>query len=161
MAREIRSGDVSVFRMSTLLARRYWMKFLRARGVDGLLRGPNKRTPNESLSLQPGERVRVKTRAQIAATLDTGGRNRGMAICSEMIRCSGREADVRYRVDRLIDEKTGVMRELTNTVTLCNIQNDATLADECLCYKELGNCPRGEIMYWREIWLERIKPRDA
>src|SRR5262249_12724507 len=61
MAREIRSGDVSIFRMLTLLARLYGLRFRRARGADALLRGPNKRTPDESLSLQPGERVRVKT----------------------------------------------------------------------------------------------------
>jgi len=35
-------------------------------------------TPTESLGLQPGELVRVKSHEQILRTLDTLGRNRGM-----------------------------------------------------------------------------------
>jgi hypothetical protein len=27
---------------------------------------------------------------------------------------------------------------------------------QCLCWNETGDCPRGELMYWREIWLERV-----
>ena len=56
--------------------------------------------------------VRVKSRAQIVETLDQNGRNRGMGICYEMTRCCGGEAEVRYRVDRIIDERTGNMREI-------------------------------------------------
>jgi hypothetical protein len=80
---------------------------------------------------------------------------RGMGICDEVLRCCGGEAEVRYRVDRLIDERTGLMREISDTVTL-RMRHDEKLAQECLCYHELGDCPRGELMYWREIWLERL-----
>jgi hypothetical protein len=24
----------------------------------------------------------------------------------------------------------------------------------------MGDCPRGELMYWREIWLERVNKQD-
>jgi len=48
------------------------------------------------------------------------------------------------------------MRELSDTVMLRNIWNKKSLAEECLCYGELGDCPRGEVMYWREIWLARV-----
>jgi hypothetical protein len=70
-------------------------------------------------------------------------------------------AEVRYRVDRIIDERTGKMRELHDTVSLQNLQNNETLYDECLCYDELGDCPRGELMYWREIWLERANRSET
>jgi hypothetical protein len=73
-----------------------------------------------------------------------------------MLRRRGR---VRYRVDRLINEQTGVMRELTGTVALKVMKNSKSLNEECLCYGELGECPRGELMYWREIWLERVNPK--
>jgi hypothetical protein len=108
------------------------------------------------LDLQPGDAVRVKNRAQIAETLDHRGRNRGMGICLEMLRYCGGEAEVRARVERIIDEKTGKMRELRNTVILQNLHKKGMEpAPECLCYHELGDCPRGELMFWREIWLER------
>jgi hypothetical protein len=49
------------------------------------------------------------------------------------------------------------MRPLTNTVALHNVRGGHnTLGEECLCYGEIGDCPRGEIMYWREIWLDRV-----
>jgi hypothetical protein len=85
--------------------------------------------------------------------------NRGLALCSEMMRCRGRVAKVRYRVDRLINERTGAMREIADTVTLSNIRACRSLADECLCAGVPGDCPRGELMYWREIWLERVNSR--
>ena len=107
------------------------------------------------MDLKPGDVVRVKSRAQIVETLDHNSRNRGMSICYEMTRCCEGVAEVRYRVDRIIDERTGKMRELHDTVTLQNLRNNETLCDECLCQGELGDCPRGELMYWREIWLER------
>jgi hypothetical protein len=158
MLREIRSGDVSAARILRLLARWFGQRLRRATGGDRWLHGDLKRTPTQSLNLQPGDPVRVKSRDEIAKTLDQRGLNRGLTICSEMLRCCGRRAQVRCRVDRLIDEKTGLMRTLSNTVTLTNILNDESLAEECLCYDQLGDCPRGEMMYWREIWLERVNP---
>jgi hypothetical protein len=153
--REIWSGDLSVLEVLRLCARWFWQWLWRTAGGDRWLRGPHKRTPSESLGLKPGELVRVKTRAQVVNTLDQNTRNRGMATCDEVLRCCGGEAEVRYRVDRLIDERTGLMREIPDTVTL-RMRHDEKLAEECLCYHELGDCPRGELMYWREIWLERL-----
>lgn len=154
--RELRSGDVPFGRLLTLIARWGWTRLLRLAGADGWLRGSQRRTPSQALDLSPGDRVRIKSRAEIAATLDPRGQNRGMRICYEMVRCCGAEARVRYRVDRLIDEDTGVMRPISDTVTLTDMDRDPTLAEECLCYGELGDCPRGELMYWREIWLEKV-----
>jgi hypothetical protein len=153
--REIRNGDLSVSEILKLFVLWYWQRLRIAVTGEPWLRGPHKRTPNESLNLQPGDLVRVKSRAQILETLDHRSRNRGMSICYEMARCCDGVAEVRYRVDRIIDERTGKMRELHDTVTLQNLRNNETLYDECLCQGELGDCPRGELMYWREVWLER------
>lgn len=154
---EIRGGDVGVFRALQMLALYVRQKILRKLGCDDWLRGPHKRTPTESLNLQPGELVRVKSQAQIVQTLDNKMSNRGLGICYEMMRCCGRKAEVRYRVDRLIDERTGVMREIADTVSLGSMRGFGPLGEECLCYGEPGDCPRGELMYWREIWLERVQ----
>lgn len=153
--REIRNGDIGILqalRLATLFLRQ---KILRKLGCDDWLNGPHKRTPPQSLNLQPGELVRVKSQAQIVETLDQRRSNRGMGICYEMMQCCGREAEVRYRVDRLINETTGAMRDISDTVAL-KIRGCGSLGEECLCYNEPGDCPRGELMYWREIWLERV-----
>ena len=154
--RQVRNGDLSAWKVLRLFALWFWQRMLRVAGCDDWLRGPHTRTPSQSLRLQPGERVRVKTREQIVETLDRRAANRGMGICYEITRCCGHEAEVRYRVDRIIDEKTGTMRELSDTVTLRNIGQSKALDEECLCYGQPGDCPRAGLMYWREIWLERV-----
>jgi len=153
---EVRNGDIGILRALQLLVLYLRQRILRMLGCDSWLRGPHKRTPTQSLNLQPGELVRVKSRAEIVKTLDHRMSNRGMTLCHEMMRCCGRVANVRYRVDRLINERTGDMREIADAVTLSNFRGRSSLAEECLCAGEPGDCPRGELMYWREIWLERV-----
>lgn len=157
LLREIRNGDRSVAEVLKLVMR--WSSLRLQRVVHGKrrLRGPHKRTPSESLDLKPGDPVRIKSRAQILATLSQARSNRGMGICHEMTRYCGARAEVRDRLDRIINERTGEMREVRDTVLLRNVRGKTrTLRDaDCLCEDVLGDCPRGELMYWREIWLER------
>lgn len=154
--RELSNGDRTVGEMAKLVGLYTWQKVFHAAVGDGWLRGPNKQTPTQTLGLEPGERVRIKSRAEIVSTLDRRRRNRGLGICSEVTRCCGHESVVRRRADRIIDERTGLMREMRDTVVLNVIDGRGTLGEECLCDGVLGDCPRGEIMYWREIWLERV-----
>lgn len=122
LVREIRNGDRSVGEVLKLLA--LWSSLRLQRAVHGKrrLRGPNKRTPAESLGLKPGDAVRIKSRAQIVATLSQARSNRGMGICHEMTRFCGARANVRDRVDRIINERTGEMREMVDTVMLANVR---------------------------------------
>ena len=156
--REIRNGDRGVLEILKLSLLRAWQVLLRAFHGKQWLHGPHERTtPTLSLDLKPGDKVRIKSRADIVATLNHRMRNRGMGVCPEMTRyCSG-NAEVLDRVDRLIDERTGTMREIRNTVTLQKMRrkNPMMPNSDCLCANVLGDCPRGELMYWREIWLER------
>jgi hypothetical protein len=154
--REIRNGDLSALEVLKLFTIWFWRKLLRRANGDRSLCGPHQRAPSGSLGLKPGEMVRIKSRAQIVETLDHRMSNRGLGVCAEMMRCCGREAEVRYRADRIIDEKSCTMRELSNTVVLQNIGHGKRLGEECLCYDQPGDCPRGGLMYWREIWLERV-----
>ena len=154
--REVRAGDLSVPRAIALLSRWITQRWLRRLGVDERLRGRGRQTTNPSLGFNPGDPVRVKPLAGVAATLNEHMRNRGLSICYEMTRCCGRKAEVRQRIDRIIDERTGLMRELANTVALKNVgRTNSRIAEECLCKGQLGDCPRGELMYWRESWLEK------
>ena len=109
--------------------------------------GPNKRTPTQSLDLEPGERARIKSAAEIVETLDRSSMNRGLRISTAMTLNCGRDYTVGDKVDRMIMETTGEMREVKNTVSLQGL--------ECLCYYQFGSCPRGDLQFWREIWLER------
>jgi hypothetical protein len=112
--------------------------------LDGALR----RTPTETLGLQPGELVRIRSKEEIVETLDTGNRNRGMRFDPEMLRYCGRQARVVGRVERIIDESSGRMMELKNP---CIVLEDVICLGD---YHRL--CPRGTYPYWREIWLERV-----
>jgi hypothetical protein len=111
------------------------------------LRGTCSGTPVASLALQPGERVRVKSKPEILATLDAKGWNRGMEFSREMLAHCGREFTVARRVERIIRDCSAKMVKMANTVIL-----------EGLVYKDLVRlaAPRSEYMYWRECWLERV-----
>jgi len=112
--------------------------------------GPFKRTPTETLNLQPGEWVEVKTPAEIGATLDTAGFNRGLEFTPQMLPFCGGTFRVRGRVDCAILETTGKMRKFKNTVLLENATCDG--------HTILGGCSRDVYHYWREIWLRRSNP---
>ena len=147
--REIWVGNRSATEVAGLMA--HWVRLTLRRWKIGervlLMPGPNKRTPTESLALQPGEQVRIKSAPEIVETLDRKSMNRGLRIATAMTVNCGRQYMVRDRVDRMIIETTGEMREIKNTVSLQGL--------ECLCYYQFGSCPRGDLQYWREIWLER------
>lgn len=109
--------------------------------------GPCTKTPSVSLNLQPGERVRVKSKAEIVATLDRRGWNRKLEFSREMLAFCGKEFTVLRRVERFIGDHSGRMLLMKDTVIL-----------EGLVYKDLVRfaCPRQEHMFWRECWLERV-----
>jgi hypothetical protein len=112
------------------------------------IEGSRKRTPVETLNLQPGELVRVKSKEEIVKTLDTHNANRGMSFDGEMVRYCGREARVLRRVEQIIDEKSGRMLHLK---TPCVVLESVTCTG--LYHRQ---CPRAIYPYWREIWLERV-----
>ena len=113
------------------------------------IEGRLQKTPVQTLGLQPGERVRVKSKEEIVATLDANNANRGMSFDGEMLRYCGQEARVLRRVERIIDEKSGRMLRFKNP---CIVLDDVTCTG---AYHR--QCPRGIYPYWREIWLERVE----
>ena len=148
---------VDVFNRYQDLSRRFLPRALRIR--DGLhwrfLRGGvvSGRTPTEHLDLVPGELVRIKSREEIMATLDTNLLNRGMGFDAEMSRFCGRTARVKARATRCVDERTG--RMLT-------MKNPCIILEDIVCEGAFSaNCPREFVCWWREIWLERVEPEPA
>lgn len=112
--------------------------------------GTSSASLHETLDLQPGELVRVKTKSRIELTLNNASRNRGLWFDREMLRFCGGKYRVKARVERLIIEKTGELRVLTNP---CIILEGVIASGE---YQ--GFNPENEYIFWHEIWLERIPP---
>jgi len=109
-------------------------------------------TPTEVLNLRPGERVQVRSRDEIMATLDANRKNRGLYFDVEMEPHCGKTYRVLGRVSRLIREKSGEM---------INVSRDCVILDGIACSGCLSQnrlfCPRGVYPYWREIWLTRLE----
>jgi hypothetical protein len=108
------------------------------------------RTPSERLDLRPGEWITVKSREEIIATLDKTGRNRGLTFEATMLPFCGNRYRVLRRVDRIIDERTGQLRQL---------REPSVILDGVLCtslYRRA--CSRCNHLFWREIWLKRDEP---
>jgi len=129
--REIQNRDRSVSEVLKLLVLWSWQRLLRVVHGEQWPSGPRERTPTVSLGLKPGDLVRVKSRAELQATLDHHRSNRGLTIVPEMTRYCGGQAEVRARVDRMIDERTGEMREVRNTVSL---RNQRTKRGHCVTW---------------------------
>ena len=149
--RDVRSGNAGVVEVVGDLVRWLFVAVhIRLTGSSiPFVHGRQEKAPRGALGLQAGDRVRVRSRAEIEATLDRTNHARGLSFDSEMLRYCGTEATVRTRVERLIDERTGRMRQLTS---------DCLILDGAYCTAAYHlACPRAIFPYWREVWLERIE----
>lgn len=143
---EVQVGNYSILEAAKRVGRwLFWRTRRKCFGEYG--HGKNKSTPVESLNLQSGEWIEVKRMENINQTLDESGYNRGLLFFPEMHSLCGKQQQVERRVEKIIVDGTGEMRQLRNTVYLEN--------SHCGCVYALGGCPRGEFSYWREIWLRR------
>jgi len=112
------------------------------------------KTPKQSVGLQPGDWVEVKSIPEIAATLDANGQNRGLQWSFDLARYSNRRFRVARRLEHIIVEYNGKMMNVSDTVLLEGAF--------CPCKYVVGGCPRADLIYWREIWLRKIdEPTSA
>lgn len=109
--------------------------------------GRLRRTPSVSLNLRPGEIVQVRNLDEILGTLDVKGKNRGLSFTPEMAKYCGKRFRVLKRLDRMVNERTGEMRKIANTVLLKGSTCDG---------KAHRGCQRTCYCLWREIWLKRV-----
>jgi hypothetical protein len=129
-----------------------WLYWRRIRMLFGTTpRGQAKPARTESLHLQPGEWVEVKPLNDIRNTLNEHGQNRGLYFTPDMRLSCGLKYRVKGRIDRIIVDGTGEMRQLRDTVCLegstCGCSYAGGLGS--------GACSRCEVVYWREAWLRR------
>jgi hypothetical protein len=130
-----------------ILPRKLWIKGGRQWGN---LVGTADKTPTVKIGLQPGDMVRIRSKEEVAATLNADLLNRGMGFDAEMARFCGRTARVARRVDQIINEHTGEMIKM---------KNPCIVLENVVCEGVFNlNCPRAITPYWREVWLEKVSP---
>ena len=105
---------------------------------------------NAPLHLRPGELVQVKSLEDIVATLNAEGKNRGLEFTPDMAQYCGGRYRVAGRVEKIILECSGEMRQINDTVIL----------EDLVCNgRHARGCPRANYHYWREAWLTRVYDR--
>ncbi|QIG51834.1 hypothetical protein G5V57_31490 [Nordella sp. HKS 07] len=157
--REMTNGNFNPVRLTGILIRGLFMELASRFGWlrPTPFRGPGKQQGSscDLEQVRPGDLVRVRTPAEIAATLDGEGLNRGLSFDREMLPFCGRVLRVKDKVRRIIDDKTG--RMLT-------IPKDCVILEGAVCSGErsVGRwlCPREIHAYWRESWLQKAEKAD-
>lgn len=101
----------------------------------------------EVLDLRPGELVRVRSAAEIFATLDAAGTFDGLPFMPEMVQFCGRTLPVAQRAHKTC-AGDGLPRRMHNTVHLRNVRCDGSAHDGCQAACRV---------FWKEAWLERAE----
>jgi hypothetical protein len=114
--------------------------------VEGRLEQPAPQSAD--LELKPGDLVRVKSKEEIVATLNSQNSHRGLSFDGEMLPYCGTTARVKAQVNRLIDEREG---------TMIKIKRDCYILDGVVCNADYHRfCTRSIYPYWRSVWLDKL-----
>lgn len=144
-------GNISAWGMLKHLA--VWTRWkLHYKFIGERVTGTLDKTPTAVLDLRPGDLVEIKPLPEIAATLNRHGRNRGLHFSADQPPLCGGRYRVRTRTVNFIAEGTGEMKHLQNTVTLEDVVCNSA-------YFAFGGCYRSDLLYWRDIWLRKIRPQ--
>jgi hypothetical protein len=143
-------GNVSARAFWVATATRFFNAFQARRGGVGYPWRPGSvgDTKRATEPIGRGDWVRVRSPAEIAATLDTSGKNRGLWFDAEMLKYCGRTFRVLGRVERIVDIKTTTMIPMR---TPCIVIEGGHNSGEFLGFVE-----QHDYMFWREAWLQRI-----
>ena len=113
-------------------------------GQEGPRRAP--------LGLKPGERVRVRSWAEIEQTLDADKCCGGLGWLPLQQHHCGKTYAVVRRVDRFFDERARRLLKLRDVVLLDGVH--------CIPPKDgpwsYAGCERMCFLFWKEDWLERV-----
>ena len=160
VVREIRGGNVTpgkalsvVWHAFTNVVRR---RVLRVRPEPHIIGRCTVKTPSGGIpGLKAGDWVVIKSKEEIEATLNPQQRNRGLYFDIELLPFCGRKMRLLQKVDKIIDEKNGVMMALPND---CWIVEGAF----CAGYQSRRRlfCTREIYPFWREIWFTRAAPPE-
>jgi hypothetical protein len=120
----------------------------RSSAFHSSVRGSNKRTPQASLDLAPGDLVQINSSQAITQTLDPHGKNTGLSFRPVMLPYCGKQYRVLRRVNQIINPGTGKMLRLGG---------NCVILDGVVCTGDVRRfCPRMVYTYWRDIWLTKV-----
>jgi hypothetical protein len=102
--------------------------------------------------LRPGDRVRVKSKKEIYATLNSKSQCGQVTFDDALWAYCGTEQKVFKIVHKFMDEGKWLMRKANNCVLLEN--------SICEGNSAIGKCDRCCFFFWRKEWLEKIGPPD-
>jgi len=151
---DYRYGQISLGQVLRTLSIVLYNKVRRTLGKPeyGMIRGTLSKTPDAGLNLRTGDLVEVRSKDEIASTLNESGRNRGLEFSPEMHTFCGGKFRVALPMERMIMEGTGKMMRLQNTVLLEGTSCDGS---------SHRGCPRNNLFMWREIWLQRAGQQEG
>jgi hypothetical protein len=112
--------------------------------------------PVRADELRVGDRVRVRSRKEILATLDPDGRVDGLPFMPEMLAFAGQTLPVDAVTHRTCDTvktsgSSGTTRRMERAVHLEGVRCDGSAH---------GGCQAGCLIFWKQDWLEAA-PEDA
>ncbi len=102
----------------------------------------------DSIPLMVGDKVRVRSKEEILATLDRWGQLKGCSFIDEMGQYCGTIQEVFKPVHRFVDERDQNVKRTRGVVLLKNVLCQGT--------STFGECDRSCFYFWREEWLEKI-----
>jgi hypothetical protein len=99
-------------------------------------------------SLGAGDLVRVRSRQEIEATLDSWKELKGCLFMQDMWQYCGTTQRVLKRVERFVDERDYRVKKCKGIALLEGLTCEGTA--------DYGRCDRACFFFWREEWLEKI-----
>jgi hypothetical protein len=97
---------------------------------------------------QVGDRVRVRSKQEIEATLDRWHELKGCAMLPEMWQYCDTTQRVFKVMERFLDERDYKVKKTKGIILLENVMCSGTPV--------FGQCDRSCLFFWREEWLEKI-----
>lgn len=102
--------------------------------------------------LEAGDWVRVRSLEEIQATLNRFKELKGCAFLDDMRQYCGSRQRVVKVMERFLDERDYQVKKTRGIVLLDGLYCQGTPV--------FGRCDRSCLLFWREEWLEKIKPAE-
>jgi hypothetical protein len=105
-----------------------------------------------SSRFRAGDWVRVRSKAEILATLDDNGQLDALPFMPEMFEFCGKRLKVRKRAHKTCDPPNGMGgRRMAGAVHLEGVRCDG---------KAHGGCQAGCLIFWKDEWLDPVSPEE-
>jgi hypothetical protein len=136
-------------RLHRILKRRvHYLKNLAAQLNKSCTSAEHAAKPVQGIRLQAGDRVRIKSKEEIQATLNHWNQLKGCSFMDEMWPYCGTEQRILKRVEKFLDERDYLIKKCCGIVILDGVFCEGT--------RDFGSCDRTCFFFWREEWVEKI-----